>query len=72
MVLNRHPPLHEDERERACELQAILCSLQNLITFSWVREGVAAGTLALHGWYFDIEHGQLLQYDEANRRFGSA
>ena len=72
MVLNRHPPLHEDERERACELQAILCSLQNLMTFSWVREGVAAGTLALHGWYFDIEHGQLLQYDEVNRRFGSA
>lgn len=69
-VLSRQPPLQEDERERACELQGILCSLQNLMTFSWVREGVAAGTLVLHGWYFDIEHGMLLQYDAANRRFG--
>ncbi|MDP2760526.1 MAG: carbonic anhydrase [Sideroxyarcus sp.] len=68
-VLKKQPQMNEDERERACEQQAILCSLDNLMTFSWVREGVAAGTLGLHGWYFDIQHGQLLQYDAANRRF---
>ena len=52
-----------DERLRACEQRAILISLRNLMTFPWVRERVENGTLTLQGWYFDIEHGQLLQYD---------
>jgi carbonic anhydrase len=56
-------------RQRACEQQAILVSLDNLMTFSWVRERVEQGTLALHGWYFDIERGELLGYDAAARRF---
>jgi len=56
-------------RQRACEQQAILVSLDNLMTFSWIRERVEQGTLALHGWYFDIERGELLGYDAAARRF---
>jgi carbonic anhydrase len=27
--------------------------------------------LMLHGWYFDIEHGQLLQYEADNCRFNA-
>jgi len=42
-------------RHRACEQQVILVSLNNLMTFSWIRERVDQGTLTLHGWYFDIE-----------------
>jgi carbonic anhydrase len=44
-------------------------SLDNLLTFPWVRERVENGTLALHGWYFDIENGQLLQYNPSHRAF---
>jgi len=58
-----------DERIQACERRAILISLQNLMTFSWVRERVENDSLFLHGWYFDIEHGQLLQYDAAADAF---
>ena len=54
---------------RACEQQAILVSLDNLMTFSWIRERAEQGTLALHGWYFDIERGELLGYNAAVRRF---
>jgi carbonic anhydrase len=57
------------EQTRACEQRAILVSLDNLMTFSWIREPVEAGKLRLHGWYFDIEHGQLLRYDEAARDY---
>jgi len=53
----------------ACEQRAILVSLDNLMTFPWVRERVEEGKLALHGWYFDIEHGQMLQYVPASRTF---
>ena len=56
-------------RPRACEQQAILVSLNNLMTFSWIRERVEQGTLTLHGWYFDIERGELLGYNAAVRRF---
>jgi len=56
-------------RQHACEQQAILVSLDNLMTFPWIRERVEQGTLALHGWYFDIERGELLGYDTAARRF---
>jgi carbonic anhydrase len=56
-------------RARACEQKAIGVSLQNLMTFPWVRERVDSGQLALHGWYFDIEQGQLLQYNKTTRQF---
>lgn len=56
-------------RHRACEQQTILVSLANLMTFSWIRERVEQGTLALHGWYFDIERGELLGYNAATCQF---
>ncbi len=62
-----HAPL--GEQERACEQRAILVSLRNLMTFPWIRERVELGGLNLHGWYFDIEHGQLLGYDATVRDF---
>ena len=56
-------------RHRACEQQAILVSLDNLMTFTWIRERVEQGKLTLHGWYFDIEHGELLGYNPTTRQF---
>ncbi len=58
-----------EERERACEQRAILSSLDNLMTFEWIRDRVERGSLALHGWYFDMENGQLLGYDATTRTF---
>ncbi len=52
-----------EDRIHACEQRAILISLNNLMTFPWVRERVKSGALTLHGWYFDIKHGQLLRYN---------
>ncbi len=59
------------EQVRACEQRAILVSLRNLMTFQWVRERVENGTLTLHGWYFDIEQGQLLGYNTSAGLFES-
>lgn len=68
-VLHDLPAATQPQQQMACEQRAILVSLGNLMTFPWVRERVEKGTLALHGWYFDIEHGQLLQYNPASRAF---
>lgn len=62
-----HAPMAE--QERACEQRAILVSLNNLMTFPWISERVSNGKLTLHGWYFDIEQGQLLRYEAATRRY---
>jgi carbonic anhydrase len=68
-VINEMPNASVENHERACEKQAILSSLENLMSFDWIREGVANRTLMLHGWYFDIEHGQLLRFDKNSQRF---
>lgn len=37
--------------------------LDNLMTYSVVREAVAAGTLNVHGWLYDMQDGVLSAYD---------
>ena len=68
-VMAEMPTASLAERERACEQRAILVSLNNLATFPWIRERVESGALNLHGWYFDIEHGQLLRYEQNTHDF---
>ncbi len=61
---------HSDaERHKACELASILHSLDNLLTYPWLRKRVEEGTLKLHGWYFDIESGALMAYSPRQQRF---
>ena len=50
----------KEERQRNCEFESVKISLANLMTFPWVAERVAAGTLKLHGAWFDIRIGELL------------
>ena len=66
-VMNEMPNATVEEQIRECEQRAILVSLNNLTTFSWVKERVDAGRLTLHGWYFDIEHGQLLSFNNESK-----
>jgi len=62
-------PGSADDRRRACEFETIKVSLGNLMTFPWIRERVAGGRLALHGWYFDLAHGSLRRLDPATQEF---
>lgn len=61
-VLLELPDKDPATQSRACEQAAILVSLENLLTFPWISKRVEAGTLLLHGWYFDIGIGQLYRY----------
>ncbi len=60
-------PFHK--QAEACEQVSILVSLENLLTFPWVRNRVESGTLFLHGWYVDISTGNLFCYLPASGRF---
>jgi carbonic anhydrase len=58
-----------EKQARACEQEAILVSLDNLLTFPWILERVAQKKLTLHGWYFDMEHGELLRHNPNSNCF---
>ncbi len=58
------PPLHErihdhDDKKTAAEFEGVRISVANLMTFSCVREAVAAGRLTVHGACFDISEATL-------------
>jgi carbonic anhydrase len=46
-------------RQLACEHEVIKLSLANLMTFPWIAERVARGSLRLHGMWFAIHSGEL-------------
>ena len=47
------------EGQKALEQEGVRVSIQNLLTFPFVRERVEAGTLAIHGAVFAIADGKL-------------
>ena len=51
---------HGQDRQQACEHEIVRLSLDNLMSFRWIREAVDAGRLSLHGCYFGIATGTLL------------
>lgn len=51
------------------EQTAILQSLDNLMTFPFVRKNVEAGHLRLHGAYFGVAKGSLLFLDTVTKQF---
>ena len=68
-VLSRMHGNTEEQMLRACEQEAILVSLDNLLTFPWILERVAQRKLVLYGWYFDLERGELLYFDPDSNHF---
>ncbi|MRV71824.1 carbonic anhydrase [Duganella sp. FT92W] len=59
----------EEQQHRACEMASILHSLDNLLTYPWLRERAEQGKLKLHGWYFDISTGALMAYSPRQQQF---
>lgn len=68
-VLTEMPQEEKEKQTRACEKEAILVSLKNLMTFPWVKERVAKGQLSVHGWYYNMGTGQLRYYNPLTGEF---
>ena len=47
----------------------VLVQLEHLMSYPIVRAQVAAGTLHLSGWWFDIATGNMYAYERASRSF---
>ena len=53
------------------EKAAVFRSLENLMTFPFVRTQVERGELQLHGAYFGVAEGSLFVLDQAAKEFNS-
>jgi len=58
-------------QQTALEKQTVVVSLENLITFPFVRNAVETGLLGLHGIWVDIATGELQVYDSETQGFAT-
>jgi len=63
------PGLEGDALRAASERHGVRLSLENLNTFPFVREALAAGKLSLQGWYLNIFDGALEIWDPEQETF---
>ena len=63
------PPGEDEARVRALEKAAVAISMDNLLTFPFVRAAVEDERLTLHGVWNDIGEGTLEAWDEARGAF---
>lgn len=54
--------LPDAERMRRCEAEVVGLTLRNLLTFPWIADAVATGTLGLHGFRFAVATGTLERF----------
>ncbi len=60
------------EALRRTEQRAVVLQLQRLMDYPMVRERVDAGALALHGWHYVIEEGEVYVFDVKSGSFVAA
>jgi len=65
---------HETMQDFATRIEkaAVFRSLENLMTFPFVKSPVERGELVLHGAYFGVAEGSLFVLDRATKEFKSA
>jgi carbonic anhydrase len=59
------------ERIAAMEKEAVVISLENLLTFPFVRQAIGDERLTLHGLWTDTGEGALYQYEPETGRFAA-
>ena len=52
-----------DEACSICEKESVISSLENIMTFPWIKEKVLNNELKLFGWHFTINDGSLRVFD---------
>jgi len=66
---DRLPPGDKAARMQALEKASVVVSLDNLMTFPFIRSAVAGELMTLHGLWNDIGAGGLEVYDDETRLF---
>ena len=67
-----HPEILGEDmatQRRHCEEASVLQSVENLLSYDWIRERVVCHQLSLHAWYFDMHSMSLLAYFPERENF---
>ncbi len=67
MAIKQH--LSFEEQLEHTEQISVIFSMQNLLTYPRVAKKVMDGILSIRGWYYKIETGEILYYDEEEMEF---
>jgi len=70
-VMAEYAHLDKTEQTHICETKAIEKSLQNLTSFPWINDKITSGEISLHGWYFDIHLGQLMEFNAKTKEWNA-
>ncbi|MCC6573665.1 MAG: carbonic anhydrase [Planctomycetes bacterium] len=57
--------------KRAATSENVKLQLENLHSFPCIAERLGAGSIKLHGWVYELETGDVLEYDEKTRTWNS-
>jgi carbonic anhydrase len=68
-VRAEHSKADEETLCRLGEMESMRISLRNLRTFPFVKEAIDSRQLNIIGVYFDLEQGELWEFDEASQKF---
>ncbi|PIR32090.1 MAG: carbonic anhydrase [Alphaproteobacteria bacterium CG11_big_fil_rev_8_21_14_0_20_44_7] len=68
-TIRENPQAKESVLQHSCEKESILLSLNNLLTFPWIKSRIEEKKLKLHGWYFAIADGSLHEYNPKKELF---
>lgn len=68
-VIQEYPQVDEETQCRFAEMASIKVSLKNLRSFPFVQEAIASRQLNVIGIYFDLEQGQLWEFDDSTQQF---
>lgn len=64
-----HPELSGEQLQCHCEREALLVSINNLMTYPWIPELIHKGELRIHAWHFDVATAEIAEYDAQTNTF---
>lgn len=69
-VLKQLPEKSDAEQQRACEQEAVLVSVKNLLEYPAVKKRLKdVQPIDIYGWFFNIETGKLRAFDPRTKCF---
>lgn len=58
-----------NEQIEQCSHLALVNSLDNLMTFPWIKSRVEKGKLNIYAWYFDLDFGRISSFNPESKKF---
>ena len=68
-TITNYPNQSIKEQVGNCAKFALINSLNNLLTFPWIKDRATSGELSLHSWYFNIDSGIIEEFDSLKQEF---